>query len=724
MIDEPLTKATASLTSAGVWTALMCASGAVSLGYEVIWIRRLGLVLGGTAPAAAFAIGAFMAGLALGGPLSSAIGDRLSTARAYAALEALAAMWALAFPTWLALGISGIGGQSSGRWFLAAALLIPPATALGATWPLLARCVGSALATRLYAANTGGAVAGVLGMTFVGLPVLGVRGAELAAAALGLVVAVTALVLAPTAQPSSQVTRSETPALPILLASGAAGFAALGLEAVWMRLAAVALGSTVQTIGLVLAVFLATVAIGAALGRNYPADPVKGLAWSLGAMGVLALVGAAGWGQLPYAVAWIYSIGGPEALMPGTLFLAAIGMGGAPVASGMAFSCAVRALPDLSRQAAALYSANTLGCILGSIAGGLWAIPALEIGGSAIAFSCVAAGAGALVLRSPFPVIPVVVLSLLLPAWDARLYALGVHLRISDFADPSRGAIERFVDEGWDLLTYDHGSTGAVAVGRSRKTGNVWLSINGKVDASTGDDMPTQILSGTLPVRITVDPREVLVVGLASGITAGAVLDEPGVERLTVLEIEPVVEMASHYFDHVNGKPLEDPRTTLHIADARAFLQRSGPMYDTIISEPSNPWITGVSSLFTLEYWLAARARLRPGGTMCQWVQLYGMGPDEFQGIVRTFQSVFPDVWLFETIAGSDVLLIGGVSELPAGLPMEATLDPNGVRRLAGDGWLNTDDHPRVEWNAPRWLHYDSAPGNARLIEEAATSGD
>jgi len=636
----------------------------------------------------------------------------------------VAALWAVAFPVLLATGLSTIGTTTGLRWLLAAVLLVPPAAALGATWPLLARRVGSSMATRLYTANTAGAVAGVLGMTFVGLPALGVRGAELAAAGLGLAIALVAAILAPDATAAAPQRGSNAPAGSILLASAAAGFAALGLEVVWMRLAAVALGSTVQTVGLVLAVFLATVALGAAIGRVAPADPVRGLAWSLASLGALALLGAAGWGQLPYAVAWLYSVGGPEALMPATLLLAIVAMGGAPVASGVAFSCAVRALPNLETRAAALYSANTLGCIFGSVVGGLWAIPTLEIRGSVIAFAVIAAAAGAAVLRSPRPLIPIAVLVLFLPSWDARLYALGVHLRISDFADPSRESIQQFVDEGWELLSYDHGPTGAVAIGRSTSSGNVWLSINGKVDASTGADMPTQVLSGTLPVRMTADPEEVLVVGLASGITAGSVLAEPEVMRLTILEIEPVVEQASHYFDHVNGRPLSDPRTTLHIADARAWLQQPGPTFDTIISEPSNPWITGVSSLFTLEYWQASRERLRPGGAMCQWVQLYGMGPAEFRAIVRTFQSVFPDVWLFETIEGSDVLLIGGVRVLPSDLPLRPTLDPAGVRRLAGDGWLNTDDHPRVEWNAPRWLHYDSAPTNARLIEEAATYVD
>lgn len=248
---------------------------------------------------------------------------------------------------------------------------------------------------------------------------------------------------------------------------------------------------------------------------------------------------------------------------------------------------------------------------------------------------------------------------------------------------------------------------------------NVWLSINGKFDASTGDDMPTQILSGTIPVTAARDPRRVAVVGLASGVTAGAVLDDPRVQSLTVFELEPSVVVASHFFDHANGRPLDDPRTTLVVDDARAVLERDPTRYDVIISEPSNPWISGISSLFTEEYWALGRSRLREGGVFCQWVQLYGMGPEEMRGLVRTFASVFGDVWLYETIPGSDVLLVAGAPP-PPDAPVQPTLDPDGVRRLAGIGWLNTDDHPRVEWQAPRWLHYATADDNAALIEASA----
>jgi len=314
-----------------------------------------------------------------------------------------------------------------------------------------------------------------------------------------------------------------------------------------------------------------------------------------------------------------------------------------------------------------------------------------------------------------------VVVAVWVPAWDARLYAVGVHLRISDFADPNVQAIRRFADEGWTLLMYDHGPTGAVAVGRSDRTGNVWLSVNGKVDASTGDDMPTQRLSGVLPVTASSNPESVLVVGLASGVTAGAVLEDPRVQSMTIVELEPAIIEASHHFDHVNGRPLDDPRTTLLVDDARAVLLRDGPLFDVIISEPSNPWISGVSNLFTHEYWTAARARLREGGVFCQWIQLYGLGPEEVRALTRAFVGVFGDAWLFETIAGSDVLLVAA-PRLPDGVPMAPRLTPTQVRALAGEGWLNTDDHPRVEWRAPRYLHRSTAESNLRAI--AAAAGD
>jgi spermidine synthase len=684
------------------------ASGAVALGYETCWMRRLGLILGGTSTGAAIAVGAFLGGLALGGALADRLPGRPQ--RIWGALEWTAAAAAIGVP--LAL--------STAHPWAGPAVILAGATPLGATWPRVARALPAEAATALYAWNTLGAVAGVLLATFLLLPNLGVRGSEFALAATGMALG-TALWFAPweIGEPAD-VDRGPV-AGGVLLAAAATGFASLGLEAVWFRLAAVGLGATVQTIGLVLATFLATMSLGAALGRRFPANPVAGLPWALAAMGALAAIGASSWGALPYGLAIAWRTGGEDAMLPAGALLAGVAMGGAPAASGWAFSLCIRALGPVPRGAARVYAVNTAAGIAGAWIGGLWALPALEMRGAAILFASIPAIAAAAISRRPWPAIPALALFALVPAWDARLYAVGVYLRISDFADPSAEGVRRFADEGWRLLAYDQGFTGAVAVGESTRTGNRWLSINGKVDASTGEDMPTQRWSGVLPVRLARAER-VAVVGLASGITAGAVLEQPTVRQVDVLELEAAVVPASRWFDRWSGAPLDDPRTNLVVGDARRELARPGPAYDAIVSEPSNPWISGVSNLFTREYWEIGRRRLRSGGMFCQWVQLYGIGTDELRGLVRTFLAVFPETRLFETIPGADVLLIGSDRPWDAieDLPLAPRLSPRQVRWLAGDGWYNTDDDPRVEWSAPRWLHRDTGAINAALVEAAS----
>ena len=719
-----------------IWVLLFGLSGLACLVYETVWLRRLALVLGGSAVSSTVTLATFMAGLALGSLLVGAGVRRLerwSPARisvGYGGLEGAAALWALGFPVFF-----GLVAQSSGGllWVGCIALLLVPATCLGATWPLVARVGATEGATALYVANTVGAVLGVLAATFVLLPTLGVRGTELLAASLGGVIALVAVVRGLSTDPvvsragvaGVQETRREPIARwRALLAVAVAGLSALGLEVVWFRLAGVALGASVQTFGVVLATFLAAVSAGAWLGGRWPSDPHRALGLALGGLGLAALGGAMTWGFIPYGVAGFYVLWGPDGLSLGAAVLAAIAMGGAPVASGMVFSLAVRATEARIREdASALYIANTAGAIAGAATAGLMLLPALEMHGTVVVFAVCAALAGWLVSGRPAILLACGFLALVQPGWDARLYAVGLHLAVSDFASLSPVDIRRFADEGWDLLSYEQGMTAAVAVGESRRSGNRWLSINGKVDASTGDDMPTQELSGELPLRVHGSASEVLLVGLASGVTAGAVLRESTVEQLTVLELEPSVVAASRFFDHVSGAPLDDARTRVVIDDARSFLQQSPRTWDVIISEPSNPWITGVSNLFTREYWALVSERLRPDGVFCQWVQLYGMGPDEFQGLVRTLADVFPRVWLFETISGSDILLIAARQDLPEGLPVVPVLDPMGVRRLAGAGWLNTDDHPRVEWNAPAYLHRDTAEANASLIREAQDEG-
>ena len=220
-----------------------------------------------------------------------------------------------------------------------------------------------------------------------------------------------------------------------------------------------------------------------------------------------------------------------------------------------------------------------------------------------------------------------------------------------------------------------------------------------------GADMPTQILSGQLPMEMAKDITNpnVLVVGLASGVTLGETL-KSGAANAVVVELEPAVVEASSYFADINHRPLDDPRTTLIVDDARSVLARSNQRYDVIISEPSNPWLTGVSNLFTQEYWELGQASLNDNGVFCQWVQLYALSPDAFRSLVATYITVFPNTWLFETIPGSDALLISA-PHLSSSLSILPTLGPEELKALSYGGIINTDDSPWIEFEAPKWLH-------------------
>src|SRR5262249_46644129 len=213
------------------------------------------------------------------------------------------------------------------------------------------------------------------------------------------------------------------------------------------------------------------------------------------------------------------------------------------------------------------------------------------------------------------------------------------------------------------LLYYNDGLATTVSVERWDKT--IALKNNGKVDASNDADMPTQIMVGLMPFFFTRAPSPNLaIVGFGSGVTVGAATQAPA-GRIDVVELEKSVVEASHFFDGVNQAPLRDPRVHLHIGDGRNFLFQTEAKFDVIISEPSNPWITGVSNLFTREHWHRARSRLAPGGVFCQWAQLYEMSPLHIKSILRTYASEFPYTYVFAAEdLSSDVIMVAAAEPL------------------------------------------------------------
>ena len=334
----------------------------------------------------------------------------------------------------------------------------------------------------------------------------------------------------------------------------------------------------------------------------------------------------------------------------------------------------------------------------------------------------------------PVPAIVVLAAVAALPAWNARALSSGVYLYADQYGD---GQFERLLDDK-QLLFYREGATATVAVmaGRYR-----FLRINGKTDAGDSPDNLTQRLLAHVPLLLHDDLHSVLVVGLGTGITLGAALLHP-IDHVDVMEVSPEVVEASRFFAEANGRALGDLRARLRILDARTWLAATNARYDVIISEPSNPWQTGNSSLFTVDHYRLTRSRLNRNGIFCQWLPFYRMDEADFKAAIRTFQSVFSNatVWL----SGGDVLLVGGTDQVIveptrflARVDAEAVakslrgigitdgpallgfflLDPPRVREYTGAGPLHTDDYPLLEFSAPKSLYRESAPQIVRRLK-------
>lgn len=744
---------------------------------ELVWVRLLGLVLGSTSLAIATTLGVFMGGLALGSRIIGPRADRIRRPLlGYAVCELVIGAYALCAPALIEAlpGLVGTFGDSYaslavGRFVGAALVLLVPTTLMGATLPLLLRHVvppgaDARAATRLgalYAANTGGAVAGVFLAGFVLLPSLGVRATNRVAALVDLAIflVVAAFGRRPPA-PAPDLSAGEAPAPPplehpgrgrhaVLGAIFVAGASAMVLEVLWSRALAIVLGSSIYSFTIILLTFLSGLALGAALCARTLARsprPLGRLALALGATAGLTFGSYLLCDKLP--LLFLALLGDPQFDVDAVLWsqwaLAAALLLPPTIPMGAVLPLAIRALAPpgdrLGRDVGRAYALNTLGAIAGSLLGGFVVLPGLGVERGLLA--CVAAGFGvaaALALAAPELgrarralcagglALLAALVPLAAPRWALARFSYGL-FRVSIARDILASGGKWKMPE---LLYYRDGIGTTVSVERWEKT--IAIKNNGKVDASNDADMPTQIAVGLLPLLVAAPERPtVALVGYGSGVTAGGILAYP-VARLDVVELEPaIVEAATRFFDDVNGRPLADPRTQLYADDGRNFLVRAPGRYDLIVSQPSNPWITGVSNLFTREYFEIVKARLAPGGLFCQWAQLYEIHPLRIKSILATLRGVFPHAYVFAAEdLSSDVIIVASDRPFPidrgrieralaaprtraeaarAGLRSAEDvlayllLTPEELESFSAGAPANTDDTAYVEFSAPRDL--------------------
>lgn len=620
------------------------------------------------------------------------------------------------------------GAATGGVWWLAlkfafglAAILIPT-TLMGGTLPILTKLVTRSLGelrsrvAGLYFINSLGAVAGVMLADFWWIPNLGLDATMFAGAVMNGVVGALALAmsntiereehrsppwalsaetsLTDTTEPASETYTPDELKLAIA-AAGLSGFVAMLYEVVWTRLLALALGSSTHAFSIMLVTFISGIAAGAwVIGRW------RGLRRTFDAFGwaEMALAGTLFFSMffyhyLPLAFVWLgakvvrsasnYPI--YQAIQFGLCFLVmfvpALFLGMTlPLASRVATS----ELARTGRSVGLVFSINTLGTVLGAALTGMVFLPVLGLAktfalgvGLNLALALVVLlrrflwGRLAVIWLGGAAVAGVMGMAhwQLSATWD-RAFSLGLWragqppASFKEFEAMVRALDIRYHRDG-------AGSTVAVHAFTNSATGGTefTLRVNGKPDATTRGDLSTQLLLGHIPLILRTNSQEVMVIGIGSGVTCGAVLEYPEVRRVDAVEISPEVRDAARtIFAKYNRGALDNPRLEVVLDDAKSFLKASGREYDVIISEPSNPWMAGVAGVFTREFYETCRASLKERGLMVQWVHIYESNDDAIRIVLATFASVFPSASLWQTIPG-DLVLVGSVA------PMNYDLD-------------------------------------------------
>jgi len=336
-------------------------------------------------------------------------------------------------------------------------------------------------------------------------------------------------------------------------------------------------------------------------------------------------------------------------------------------------------LVQTGRSVGTVFSVNTLGTVLGAAVTGFWLMPWLGLARTLALGIALNAVIGVVILsRRKRELRPA--LAVLAPAGAlALVFGAGIifdepwqrafNMGLWRESPPASLAEYRQRAAGFKLKYYRDGASSTVCVNFA-KTGDaefLYLRVNGKPDAGTQADVPTQLLCGHIPMLLRPASKQVLVIGLGSGMTCGAVLRHPGVERLDVVEISPEVAEAARQFAAYNDKVLDQPRLRLVLEDAKSYLQITDRIYDVIISEPSNPWMAGVSGVFSREYYESCRSRLQTNGVMAQWVQIYETNDRALEIVLSTFSSVFPFASVWQT-SPADLLLIGSTQPVEVDL--------------------------------------------------------
>lgn len=701
--------ATQKKTTVSLLLFVFVLSGFAGLVYQSVWTHYLGLFLGHAAYAQALVLAIFMGGMALGAALVARIGGRWkSLIKTYAVIELIIGVFGLLFH-WIFNGvvsfsydviIPALGSLLNVdflRWIVAAILILPQTILLGMTFPLMSAGLirkmpaeAGGLLGGLYFTNSVGAALGALIAVFVMVPKVGLPGAMIFASGFNFLVAVLAWyfsgneVLEGSATEKNHCTQHNERKIDsglvrvVLWGTAISGAASFAYEIVWIRMLSMAVGSTMHAFELMLASFIGGIAFGGLWVRkkaDVVSQPLKLVGWMQVFMGSAALISLLVYGNSFEWVGWLM-----QSLAKTDQGYTLFNMGTAAIAIAIMLPAAffagttlplftVTLLKDGAGEGAIgkVYAANTIGSIVGVFVAIHLLIPFVGLKLALCVAALVDIAVGLFFLRSfvkdkksirDFGLavaisVGFLVIGLKTP-FDAMRLASGVF---------RSGASELNKEDS--IVFYRDGKTASVSVIANSETKTLRIATNGKVDASVlmsdkgipPHDEPTMVMAAALPLSIVEHPKNVGVIGFGSGLTTHTLLGDRRIERVDTIEIEQAMVDGARLFGDRVRRAYEDPRSNIVIDDAKAYFSGQRAKYDIIISEPSNPWISGVGALFSEEFYKFVPRHLNEGGVFVQWIQLYEINEPLIGSILRGLTGSFSDyqAWLSN---GSDLLIV------------------------------------------------------------------
>jgi len=822
-------------------------SGASSLIYEIVWLRKLVLVFGSTTFSISCILSSFMLGLGMGSLLIGRLIDRANFGKRplllmYVVMELAIGAYGLSVPSFMKYFISiesVLFGSLYESYYLYNILifililimLLVPTMLMGATFPVMCKILIEKKASKgnyisfLYFINTLGGVMGVAVSGFYLLPFRGLAFTNSTAILLNLGIALVSLSVLLIFERSDLFRKDGTETTGrneirqdedtgdfgdmarakynylIYIAIFSIGVISMSLEIALTKYLSLFLGPDTYTFCIMLITFLMGITIGSILIRFF-IGRIRNILLTFGIfqllIGLFCFAGVLFYKTIP----WLYVVYFRETVEYSLksvlikLSLCSVAMLIPTILIGALFPLALNhCTTNLSKLGSSLgkvYLSNTFGSVIGAFVCAFVMIPFLGIQNTIYVTICINILVGLLcIVKSPnfrisslvrpllmeygkvdsryaltlrfFPTAALAVISLLcivsvffIPEWDRGIIVSGTYVYADNvFYDdrerkpPSFAEFSRmYRNKKKHMIFYREGINSVVSVSK-RPSGKISMKVNGKVDAGTGGDMRDQILIAQIPMMIASSMNgkldKALCIGFGSGVSLN-VMTAYDVSSIKLVELEAAVLEAGQYFESVNDNVLDKANVKAVVNDGRNYLLMTRDKYDVILSEPSNPFISGAAKLFTKEFYQMAIEKLSENGIYAQWIPLYGFDEASFKGVLKSFSAVFPDSVLFNYSTGNAVILgfrrkpvfdVEKIRELFYRDEIRKfflhkqvdvkefheffamfNMRSGNIREFVRDALENTDDNSLVEYLAPISLNYSDRKALQRMMRD------